>query len=114
MSILDRVKAQGGRADGLIVEVPEWGEPGQPLVIHYHRPNLNHIAAATEAGHAKSPVRLNVDIFCQIARDEAGKPLFSRMDALALMETADPLVLGRLLREMGIVAAGDELDIEKN
>ena len=114
MSLLDTIKAQGGRAETRTLDVPEWGKPGAPLVIHYRRPNLNHLAAAIEAGHAKNPIRQNVDVLCQIAMDGQGKPLFRRLDAVALMEDADPVVLGRVMRDMGIIDGASEAELEKN
>lgn len=114
MSLLDRIKAQGGRSEIRTLEVPEWGDEGAPLVIHFQTPSLNHLAASIEAGHGGNPIRQNVDIFCQIARDADGKPLFNRIDAIALMETADPRVLGRVMRQMDIISTADDAETEKN
>lgn len=114
MNLLDRAKAQGCRDEVRALEVPEWGDNGQPFVIYYQRPSLDHLASSIEAGHAKNPIRQNVDIFCQLAKDADGKPLCNRIDGAELMKSADPLVLGRIMREMGIIDGASDVEQEKN
>lgn len=109
MSALDQVKAHGRRGETHTIEVPEW----EGMVIHYHRPTLDNAAHALEAA-PRNQIRQNVDMFCQLACDAAGKPIFKRIDALELMAEADPQVLGRLMREMGIIGSETPEDIEKN
>lgn len=113
MSVLDRVRAQGARSETLTVEVAEWGDDGQPLVIHYHPPTLNNAAEALDAA-PNNQIRQNVDMFCQLARNADGSPIFKRLEALDLMESADPQVLRRLMLEMGIISNGTGADLEKN
>lgn len=114
MSALDRIKAQNAAAGPLTVSVPEWGETdGTPLVIRYRKLTLNDVAAATQAAPTNS-VRQNVEMFCILAQNEDGSQMFRRIDALELMEHADPMVLGRVMREMGIIRTPDPETTEKN
>lgn len=114
MSPLDRIKAQHSTPGPLDVKVPEWGDgPGKPLVIRYRKLNLIDVDAAAQAA-PNSTVRQNVELFCILAQNEDGSQMFKRIDALELMEHADPAVLGRVMREMGIIRTADPEAIEKN
>ena len=122
MSVLDRIKAHGGRAELRSVEVPEWGDKDGPLVIYYRRPNLDHVAEAA-AACPNSPVHQNLDVLVQIASNADGSPFFQegqpgtpwRLQArLTLASEADPRVLSRIMREMGIIDAAGEAEQEKN
>ncbi|CAN7585771.1 hypothetical protein LJR016_004318 [Devosia sp. LjRoot16] len=114
MSVLDRIKAQGARTGIADVKVPEWGEsPDKPLVIYYRKPTLNDAAEALKAAPG-NPIRQNVDVFCMIAQNADGSPMFKRIDGVDLMQAADPDVFGRLMREMGIIRTETPDDIEKN
>lgn len=113
MSALDRIKAQGARERGS-VSVPEWGETkAQPLVIHFRPVTLNDVAASIRVA-PDNPVRQNVEMFCMVAQNADGTPMFKRIDAIDLMEQADPQILGRVMREMGIVHDASVADVEKN
>ena len=112
-NLLERIKAQGARDTKRTVSVPEWGEPGKPLVIHYTPPNLGHVSSSLKAA-PDDPVRQNVDVFCQLARDAEGALLFNRIDGVALMESADPAILRRLMVEMGIIAVATAEEAEGN
>lgn len=114
MSPLDRIKAQGARSGTDTVEVPEWGdEPGKPLVIHYRPPTLNDTAEAMKAAPG-NPIRQNVDIFCMIAQNPDGSPMFKRIDGIELMAKADPVVMATVMQKMGIIRTETPDDIEKN
>lgn len=100
-ALIDRVRAQAADKGG-VVQVPEWGDEQGPLAIHYGRISMRHISDAARMA-PNDPVRQNVEMFCMLARDAAGKPLFGRAEAVTLMEDADPEVLGRIMKEMGII-----------
>lgn len=112
MSILGRILKHAEQRGGGTVDVPEWGDESGPLVIHYDRVSLAHVAEAARAA-AGNPVRQNVEIFVQVARGADGKPLFKRAEVLDLMDSADPMVLGRVMRQMGIVRT-EAPDLEGN
>lgn len=114
MSALDRIKAQGARSGVDTVEVPEWGEaPGKPLVIHYRKPTLNDSAEAMKAAPG-NPIRQNVDIFCMIAQNPDGTPMFKRIDGVELMQSADPVVMATVMQKMGVIRTETPADLEKN
>ncbi len=105
--ILDRIKEQGKRDQVRQVAVPEWGDAEGPLVIYYCPPTLSDVgkAAAVTAEVKGNAVRQNVELFVLLACGADGHRMFKRIDVLALMDVADPDVLGRVMMEMGIVRA---------
>jgi len=113
VSALDKIRAHGNTGGGVVL-VPEWGDPDAPLEIHFRRLSLKDLAEAARAA-PDNPVRQNVELFCLIAQTPDGRPLLRRIDALTLMDEADPAVLARVMREMGIVrTAQTEADLVKN
>lgn len=110
MGALDRIKAQGA-AGGGVVEVPEWGDETGPLQVHFRRIMLRDVSEAARAA-PDDPVRQNLEVFVRIARDAAGQPLFRLIDALELMDVADPAVMGRVLREMGVIRPAAETTVK--
>lgn len=99
MSALDKVRAAAkARAGGMVV-VPEWGN----LEVHYRPVKLGDVEAALAVSRG-SQVRQNIEVFVRIAMDGGGKPLFEKIDALELLELLDPHVIGRVLRQVGIIA----------
>lgn len=114
MSALDRIKAQGARTGIADVKVPEWGEsPDKPLVIYYRKPTLNDSAEAMKAAPG-NPIRQNVDIFCMIAQNPDGTPMFKRIDGVEMMQSADPVIMATVMQKMGIIRTETPDDIEKN
>ncbi len=111
MSALERIRAAAKARAGGVVVVPEWGD----LAVHYRPVKLGDVEAALAISRG-SQVRQNIELFVRIAQDADGKPLFDRIDAIELLELLDPHVIGRVLRQVGIIsddaAAIDEA--EKN
>lgn len=106
MSLLDRVKAHADPTKVRTVEVPEWGEDGKPLVIHYTMLTLKELGEARSI--SADPFRQSAEIICMKACGSDGKPLFRRIDALDLMENAAPEVVMRIADAMGRRLSADE------
>jgi hypothetical protein len=111
MSLIDRIRAQARPDELRSIEVPEWGEPGAPMVLHHRMVTLGDIEEARRAAPDK-PLRQQVELICMKALDAEGKPLFKRIDALQLMEIADPVVIIRIGQLM--TKALPPEDAEKN
>lgn len=114
MSLLDKIKAHAEPEKTRWFDVPEWGEGGKPLRIHYTMVTLIEIADAqavtAEAGGGNS--RYWVEIVCMKARDAKGEALFRRADATEMMRVAAPEVVQRIASQMLDRKTGAEL--EKN
>jgi len=103
-----RIAAQFGGADTREIEVPEWGEGATPLIVHYRRANLRDISEATQLAKGDQFLA-NAYLVTAKALDAAGKPLFKRVDAGFLAESADPAVVGRIAQA---ITGGDVLSAE--
>lgn len=88
------------------LEVPEWGEPGKPLVIHFRPMNLRQQDAIYK--HVKEgSLESLVETLIQRAKDGEGKPLFRSVDRRELMNLVDPAVIERIVSAMA-----DDLSVE--
>ena len=110
-ALLQRIVARTSAGTLRQLEVPEWGEAGAPVVIHYRMVTLGELEQVRRT-FPENPMRQNVEIICSKALDEAGKPLFARIDAVALMESVDASLLLRIATQM--MAAPSVADAVKN
>jgi hypothetical protein len=106
MSILDRVKAHADSKKVRTLEVPEWGEEGAPLVIHYTMVTLAELAQVRSI--SPDPARQSAEIVCMKACNADGTPMFKRIDVLELMENAAPEVVLRIADAMAHRKSVDE------
>lgn len=95
MDLKARIAGHFGGADVHRIEVPEWGEAGEPLVVCYRRANLRDIAEASRLADGDQFIA-NARLVAAKALDTDGKPLFRMVDATFLCEEADPAVVSRL------------------
>lgn len=109
--LLDRIRAHAQPEATRRIEVAEWGDERGPLVITFSMVTMQDMAVA-QAANPNAPLRQGVDLLCMKARGEDGKPLFSRADGIELMQMADPVVLNRVIGELGQRLTAEE--IEKN
>jgi hypothetical protein len=102
MSVLDRVRAHADPDKRRSLCVPEWGEADASLVLYYGMVTLGDLEAAQVSANAAggSVLRMEAELVCLKAQDEAGKPLFKRIDAKELMEAAAPEVVRRIANQM--------------
>jgi len=113
MSIIDNAEADfRSKLNGSLqhIEVPEWGENGEPLKIYY-KPLVNFkqqekVFALTQAGKIGEAVAQTLIIR---ALDEDGKPLFHQGELEKMMRFVDPSVISRVVN---LMAPEDQLDTE--
>jgi hypothetical protein len=104
MSVIERATANfRDKLSGelLFVEVPEWGEPDNPLKI-YFKPALNFKAQGKILSLFKQDK--DEEAVCQSliikALDKDGKHLFKQTDMPNLLHDVDPEIVNRILNEM--------------
>ena len=93
--VMDRIKAHFDSKEVKIIEVPEWGDSGNPLYIHSspltlaQKNRLYKMAKDDDLG-------LMVEALIMKAKDVEGNCIFSRADKPDLMRSCDPDVLIRI------------------
>ena len=104
MAVIDFVKAHYQRHTGAgrsSIDVPEWGEPGQPLRIFWKPLTLAEKSRIFPAGRAISETDW-AELVAMKAEDEAGQPLFPDIaDAHILKTAADQNVVTRIGLKIG-------------
>lgn len=108
MNILDNAKRHFSQRRELRgpIEVPEWGDEGNPLLVYYQIPNM---ALKNEMAQALAGDNLEgiVTVLILMAMDADGKHLFSKAQKPELMRNVDPAVIERITREMDIAQQGE-------
>lgn len=105
MGVMDRVRAHARTTEVRQIVVPEWGDETGPLVVFHTPVTLGDLEAARSGADGKpnGDMRANAELVCLKACDKDGRALFRRIDALALMSEADPVVV---LRVAGMMTSG--------
>ncbi len=99
MSVIDRVKDHFESQGVKIINVAEWGEEGQPLVIYStpmslaEKRNLFKSAKDNDLG-------IMVDVITLKSKDKEGNKVFKLDDKQTLMNKADPEVIARVAGEI--------------
>jgi len=99
MSVIDRVKEHFESQGVKKINVAEWGEEGQPLVIYSspmslaEKRNLFKTAKDNDLG-------IMVDVITLKSRDKDGNKIFKLDDKQTLMNKADPEVIARVAGEI--------------
>ena len=99
MSVIDRVKEHFESQGVKIINVAEWGEEGQPLVIYStpmslaEKRNLFKSAKDNDLG-------IMVDVITLKSKDKEGNKVFKLDDKQTLMNKADPEVIARVAGEI--------------
>jgi hypothetical protein len=103
MSAIDRATAHFSLYKTRTIEVPEWGE-GEgivaPLIIYCPPITLAQKQRISNYTDSMGVMEALAQTLILLAKDEAGKPLFTIADKHALMHRTDPDVLARVVREM--------------
>jgi hypothetical protein len=99
MSVIDRVKNHFESQEVKKVEVAEWGEEGQPLVI-YCSPFTLAEKRNLFKGARNDDLGVLVDVIMLKARDKDGNKMFKLEDKHTLLNKADPNVISRVSSEM--------------
>ena len=99
MSVIDRVKNHFESQGVKTIEVAEWGEEGQPLVIYSSPFSLGEKRGLFK--NAKNDdLGVLVDVVVLKARDKDGNKIFKLDDKLTLLNSADPEVISKVATQM--------------
>jgi len=109
MSVLDRMKAHFSDIGVRHIEVPEWGEDGQPLVIYFSPLTLEEKQKLQTIGERDGYVARLADALVMKAMDKDGKKLFTIEDKRTLRKQVDPDVIARVVLEMMSSPGADEM-----
>ena len=99
MSVIDRVKEHFESQEVKKIEVAEWGEEGQPLVI-YSKPFTLAEKRNLFKGAKNDDLGVLVDAIMLKARDKEGNKIFKLDDKQVLLNNADPEVIARVATEI--------------
>lgn len=108
MDLKSRISAQFGADELHQIEVPEWGEPGKPLVIHYRRATLRQISEAGK--RSDDQFVLNARLVAMKALDDKGTRLFTSADTQFLLDEADPSVIARIANAISGGVSAEEAE----
>ncbi len=99
MSVIDRVKDHFESQGVKTVNVAEWGEEGQPLVI-YSKPFTLAEKRNLFKGAKNDDLGVLVDAIMLKSRDKDGNKIFKLDDKHTLLNNADPEVIARVATEI--------------
>jgi len=99
MSVIDRVKDHFESQGVKTINVAEWGEEGQPLVI-YSKPFTMAEKRNLFKGTKNDDIGVLVDVIVLKARDKDGNKIFKLDDKQVLLNSADPEVIAKVSTEM--------------
>ena len=99
MSVIDRVKEHFESQGVKTINVAEWGEEGQPLVI-YSSPFTLAEKRNLFKGAKNDDLGVLVDAIVLKAKDSDGNKIFKLDDKLTLLNSADANVIARVATEM--------------
>ncbi len=99
MSVIDRVKEHFDNQGIKKIEVAEWGEEGNPLVI-YCKPFSLGEKRNLFKGARQDDLAVLVDAIVLKARDGDGNKIFKIDDKKTLLNNADPEVVANVATQM--------------
>lgn len=110
--IIDRARLHFRADERRVIEVPEWGEAGQPLMLYAAPCTLADKRVLHNRYKDGGLQEMYVHSLVMKAQHEDGKPAFDLADKRALMTSVDPAVVERVAE--AILASASEEDAEKN
>ncbi len=99
MSVIDRVKEHFENQGIKKIEVAEWGEEGNPLII-YCKPFTLAEKRNLFKGARNDDLGVLVDAIVLKARDSEGNKIFKIDDKKTLLNNADPEVVANVATQM--------------
>ena len=99
MSVIDRVKEHFESQGVKKIEVAEWGEEGQPLVIYSTPMSLNEKRNLFKSAK-DTDLAVMVDAIFLKAKDKDGNRIFKLDDKQVLLNNADPEVIARVATDI--------------
>lgn len=110
-SALSRAKAHYERLGRKRIEVPEWGEEGEPYVVFATPMTVGQRDRIQEKGN-QDKAAMFVDVLMEKAQTEDGKPAFTPDDRHDLTYKVDSRIVSRMALE--ILAGPTDKDLEGN
>lgn len=109
MDLAQRIKAHFQALPVGKVEVPEWGEDGQPLVIYYRAPTVEERQKFVWARERDGEVAASATVIVTKALDADGKKLFTIEHKRLFLKEADATVVLRIAHRMLLVPSVEEM-----
>lgn len=98
--LLETIAAHFRAGERRTLEVPEWAKPGEPALKITYMPvtldDQSHVERITKGDRHHMAAHLVALKAC----DVDGKRLFQQIDAIALRQQADPVVVSRIAMAM--------------
>jgi hypothetical protein len=113
MTILERAQAHWDSRPSHEMEVAEWGEGAEPLILCFKTPNASTLSKVVRESKG-DPIEQAARLVVACATDRNGDRLFSPADSLALMKHVDPSVVSRIAARIMEEAHLDVGQAEKN
>ena len=107
--LMDRIRTHFDAKESKIIEVFEWGEEDEPLIIYASPLTLGQKNKLYKMSK-DDDLGLMVEALIMKAKDAEGNCLFSRADKPELMRNCDPDILIRVASQ--IIEGSTNLDIE--
>jgi len=99
MSAIDKAVAHFDALPSRIIEVPEWGDAGGPLLVHARPVTMAQKAAISKRADGDT-IKTCVYAIITLAKDAGGEALFTLEDKHKLMHQVDGEVVVRLAGEL--------------
>ena len=109
MNIIDRVKAHFESQGVKKIEVSEWGEEGEPLII-YAQPMTLAETRNLFKGAKNDDLGVMVDVIVLKSKDSEGNKIFKLDDKQVLLNNADPSVIARVSKDILSSTSFDEAE----
>lgn len=110
MGVLDRAKAHYAAQVVKSIDVPEWGEPGQPLRVFFKVPNGKTISTLLDLSKGDN-IEYSARLVAKCSLDDQGKRIFTDADYKDLMVHVHPAVVGAVAKA---IADNAKLDMSHN
>ena len=101
MSVINRATAHYSAQERLIISVPEWGEPDNPLEIHVLPMTMSEVNMMSKIASKKaSNIEQAANIIVVKAKDKDGKRIFKLTDRDRLLQDCDYRVVSRIAEKI--------------
>jgi|TARA_B100002003_G_C14127397_1_gene542257 hypothetical protein len=98
-SVLDRAKDHFSEMEMKVIEVEEWGEGNEALVIYAKPLTLRDKSRILKMSKGDD-ISIMAEVVVMKAEDKDGNCLFTRADKETLMRSVDPDIIARIAAEI--------------
>lgn len=105
--ILDRAQEHFESLEGQSIEVPEWGEDGEPLVVYFDPMTLREKTKLYKMAKNDDMALLAYALIFKATTSD-GEKMFTIEDKVRIMNKVDPAVVARIAKR--IIGADDDED----